>query len=75
MAENSIPYFKKIASPLIKGKVAPVLKNQFVPWLKKLIDEELDTIIEQDATGAGLRRRINSELNKALNEVRNVKKN
>lgn len=66
LAENNIPYFKKVASPLIKGKVAPLLKDQFVPWLKKLIDSELDTLIDQDASGAGLTRHINRELNRVL---------
>lgn len=61
MPENHNQYFKKTTSPLIKVKVAPVFKNQFVPWLKKLTDEELDTIMEQDASGARLKIRINGE--------------
>jgi hypothetical protein len=75
LAENNIPYFKKIASPLIKTKVAPVLKNQFVPWLKKLIDDELDTLMEKDESGAGLIKRIHNKLNKTLNDAREIKKN
>lgn len=70
LAENSIPYFKKFASPLIKTKVAPVLKDHFVPWLKRLIDDELDTIMEKDTSGAGLVKRIDGELKRTLNNVR-----
>lgn len=73
IAENNIPYFKKLASPLIKTKVAPVLKNQFVPWLKKLIDNELDELIEEDKSGAGLVKRVNGKLNKCLKDAREQK--
>lgn len=73
MAENSIPYFKRFASPLIKDKVAPALKNQFIPWLKKLVDEELDTLMTTDPTGAGLRKRINNALNQALHTAHEKK--
>ena len=75
LAEDNIPYFRKLASPLIRNRVAPILKDQFVPWLKKLIDEELDTLMEKDSTGAGLVRRINSQLRRALHDAREVKKN
>jgi len=75
LAENNIPYFKKLASPLIKTKVAPVLKTQFVPWLKRLIDDELDTIMEKDTTGAGLIKHIQRKLNTTLNDAREIKKN
>lgn len=75
LAENNIPYFRKIASPLIKNKVAPVLKSQFLPWLKSLIDDELDTIIDKDESGAGLMKRINSKLNMTLNDIRQGQKN
>ena len=75
LAEDNIPYFRKLASPLIRNRVAPILKDQFVPWLKKLIDEQLDTLMAKDVTGAGLVRRINSQLRRALHDAREVKKN
>lgn len=75
LAENNVPYFKRFASPLIKTKVAPMLKEQFIPWLKKLIDGELDTIMEKDTSGAGLIKHINAKLKNSLNGVRQIKKN
>lgn len=74
LVENSVPYTRKYITPLIRQQVAPILKDHFVPWLKKLIDEELDTIIERDPKGAGLKARINKKLDHLLAGVR-VKKN
>lgn len=70
MAENNIPQVKRFVSPLIKEKIAPLLKNQFVPWLKSLVDNELDELMKKDATGEGLKKLINRELNRTLSSVR-----
>lgn len=62
--ETTVPGGKRFISPLVKKQIAPLLKEQFLPWLKKLIDNELDTII--DPKGAGLKRRINEKLDSLL---------
>ncbi|KAG8324463.1 hypothetical protein J6590_091758 [Homalodisca vitripennis] len=60
--EDSVPYGKKFVSPLVRRKIAPLLKEQLVPWLKNLIDNELDSIIEKDPSGNGVRKRIDGKL-------------
>lgn len=62
--ETTIPGGRRFISPLVKKQLAPMLKEQFLPWLKKLIDSELDTVI--DPKGAGLKRCINKKLNDLL---------
>lgn len=57
---------KSVVSPLVKKKLAPLLRDHFIPWLKRLVDSELDTIIERDPQGAGLKRRINAKLDSLL---------
>lgn len=66
MVESKVPYGKRFISPLIRHQVAPILKNRFIPWLKNLIDNELDSIIEKDPKGAGLKRCINNKLDSLL---------
>ena len=63
--ESKIPGGRFI-SPLVRKNLAPMLKDKFIPWLKKLIDHELDTIIERDPQGAGLKRRINKKLDELI---------
>lgn len=67
MIETTIPGVKTFISPIVRNNIAPLLRNRFVPWLKELIDNELDTLIEKDPKGSGLRRRINGKLNSLLN--------
>ncbi|KAG8325554.1 hypothetical protein J6590_064896 [Homalodisca vitripennis] len=66
MVDSSVPGGKRFISPLIRRKVAPLLREKFIPWLKSLVDEELDTIIEKDPTGRGLKRRIGRKLDALL---------
>lgn len=67
--ENVVPYAKSIVSPLVKRKLAPMLKDRFLPWLKGLIDNELDTIIERDPKGSGLKLRINKKIDSLLSQA------
>ena len=62
IVENTVPGGKRFISPLVRKQLAPMLKERFIPWLKHLIDNELDTIINKDPKGAGLKRCINSKL-------------
>lgn len=71
--DNNVPYTKKYVTPLIRSKVAPLLKEHFVPWLKEFIDKELDSIIEKDPKGEGLRRRVNREFSVVLDHARSQK--
>lgn len=64
--ERVVPGGERFISPLIKNKLAPMLKEEFVPWLKNLIDNELDTIIDKNPTGSGLKSRINQKLDKIM---------
>lgn len=57
---------KSVVAPLVRKKLAPLLRDHFIPWLKHLVDSELDTIIDRDPRGAGLKRRINAKLNSLL---------
>jgi len=66
--ETTVPGGKRFVSPLVRHQIAPMLKEQFLPWLKKLIDNELDTIIEPK--GAGLKRCINNKLDNLLNKIK-----
>lgn len=66
LVEASVPGGRRFISPLIRNQVAPILKNKFIPWLKELIDNELDTIIDKDPKGAGLKRCINNKLGELL---------
>ncbi|KAG8291411.1 hypothetical protein J6590_060936 [Homalodisca vitripennis] len=66
MVDSSVPGGKRFISPLIRRKLAPLLREKFIPWLKSLVDEELDTIIEKDPTGRGLKRRIGRKLDALL---------
>lgn len=70
--ESSVPGGKRFISPLVRKQIAPILKDEFLPWLKKLIDNELDTII--DPKGAGLKRCINEKLDNLLKNRPNKKK-
>lgn len=63
-----------IISPLVRKKIAPLLRNQFIPWLKRLVDDELDSIIDKDPKGAGLKRRINRKLNSIFFKAGNKKR-
>lgn len=64
--ESTVPGGKRFISPLIRRRIAPLLKERFIPWIKNLIDSELDTIIEKDPKGNGLKRRINNKLDELL---------
>lgn len=67
--EAVVPYGKSIVTPLVRRNLAPMLKDRFLPWLKGLIDNELDTIIERDPKGSGLKLCINKKLDSLLRQA------
>lgn len=64
--EKTVPGGKRFISPLVRQQLAPMLKNQFLPWLTGLIDNEIDTIMEKDPKGSGLKQIINRKLDSLL---------
>lgn len=66
LVESKVPYGKRFITPLVRHQIAPLLKDKFIPWLKNLIDNELDSIIDKDPKGAGLKRCINNKLDSLL---------
>lgn len=64
--EDTVPGGKRFISPLVRKQIAPMLRQKFLPWLSKLIDNELDTIIDKDPKGAGLKKCINKKLDSLL---------
>lgn len=67
--EETVPGGKSIISPLVRRQLGPLLKNKFLPWVKQLLDDELDTIIQKDPKGSGLKKAINDQIDRLIVEA------